>query len=100
MTPDTRGSIVEVAIALAMERSLTKVSFSGFEHGCDSVGLEGSGEEEDDLDSSEETRKMVVKRNRKGKKSGGFQSMGMYLMCFCQLWYVTIAPRLATISYC
>ena len=63
-----------------MERSLTKVSFSGFEHGCDSVGLEGSGEEEDDLDSSEETRKMVVKRNRKGKKSGGFQSMGMYFI--------------------
>lgn len=62
-----------------MEKTLTKFSVSGFEHGSDTVGLEGSGEEEDDLDNSEETRKMVVKRNRKGKKSGGFQSMGMMI---------------------
>ena len=28
--------------------------------------------------SGDETRRMVTQQNRKGKKSGGFQSMGMH----------------------
>lgn len=34
------------------------------------------GEEEAEM-SGDETRRMVAQQNRKGKKSGGFQSMGM-----------------------
>lgn len=59
-----------------METSLASVDFSVFE--------EEEGRDEDllnsyndsDSDSSDKTRRMVIKQNRKGKKSGGFQSMG------------------------
>ena len=36
-----------------------------------------SEEDEEGEMSGDETRRMVAQQNRKGKKSGGFQSMGM-----------------------
>lgn len=54
-----------------MEEGLAQVKFPGM--GEDS----GEGEGSEDGDSEfEATRAMVAKQNRKGKKSGGFQSMG------------------------
>jgi len=52
---------------------------------CGHMAMEESlGEFHDDCqDSSEdETRKMVAKQNRKGKKSGGFQAMGKKQITF------------------
>ncbi len=63
-----------------MEKSLASVDFTEFEG---NKALDKAVEIADDDSGSEscaETRKMVVKQNRKGKKSGGFQSMGV---CFC-----------------
>ncbi len=54
-----------------MEEAVASVCFPGM--GEVEVG-EGSGDEESE---SEATRAMVASQNRKGKKSGGFQSMGM-----------------------
>lgn len=69
-----------------MEKSLAKVSFSGFQHGVDSIELD----EDDPVNSSDDTKKMVAKRNRKGKKSGGFQSMGVFInsiACVVAIYY-------------
>ena len=54
-----------------MEKAIAKLSFTDF-------SAEKVDSEEDaasDVDAVE-TRMMVIKQNRKGKKSGGFQSMG------------------------
>lgn len=51
-----------------MEEGVAQVKFSG-------MGEVGAGKESDE-DEGEATRAMVVSQNRKGKKSGGFQSMG------------------------
>lgn len=67
-----------------MEKSVARVRFEDLDdcNGESSAseaepgrGVEenSSGEEESD----QETRKMVARQNRKGKKSGGFQSMGI-----------------------
>ena len=56
-----------------MEKSLASVSFSEFENEEEADRAE---ESDTGSESSQETRKMVLKQNRKGKKSGGFQSMG------------------------
>lgn len=49
-----------------MEAALAKVKFSGLE----------DGESDDASDEEMETRALVTERNKKAKKSGGFQSMG------------------------
>ena len=58
-----------------MEKALAKVRFGDLDAGGDG---ETSASEFEDSGSEEEreTRHMVTQRNRKGKKSGGFQSMG------------------------
>lgn len=50
-----------------METALAKVRFSGLE----------DGESHGASDEEKETRTLVTERNKKGKKSGGFQSMGL-----------------------
>lgn len=61
---------------VGMESALARVKFTGISAGGgdeDAVSeLEGSEEEEEER----ETRKLVAQQNRKGRKSGGFQSMG------------------------
>lgn len=57
---------------------MASVSFPG-------MGEAEVGEEEGEVSGGEdseceETRAMVASQNRKGKKSGGFQSMGMWKM--------------------
>lgn len=63
-----------------MEKTIAKLSFTDY---TDDYSAEendtDNGEEGADSDvGTEETRMMVAKQNRKGKKSGGFQSMGRY----------------------
>lgn len=54
-----------------MEEGIALAKFPG-------MGEAGKGEDSDDGNSEcEATRAMVAKQNRKGKKSGGFQSMGI-----------------------
>lgn len=49
-----------------MEAALAKVKFNGLE----------ADESDNASDEEKETRALVTERNKKGKKSGGFQSMG------------------------
>ena len=68
-----------------MEASIAAVSFPGMgEAGREEEGGDSGGEGSE----YEATRAMVASHNRKGKKSGGFQSMGMKLLwgvvCSCQ----------------
>ena len=68
-----------------MERALTRVRFEGLGEedsegtSASEMGSEGevSGEEEEEEEEEErrEARLLVTQQNRKGKKSGGFQSM-------------------------
>lgn len=55
-----------------MEEGIAQVKFPGMGE----VGVEEEEGSGDDEDECEATRAMVVSQNRKGKKSGGFQSMG------------------------
>lgn len=63
---------------IAMERALARVKFTGLGTGADDEDAvsepERSGGEEEE--EERETRKLVAQQNRKGRKSGGFQSMG------------------------
>ena len=52
-----------------MEEGVAQVRFPGM-----GEAEEGSGDGEDS--ECEATKAMVISQNRKGKKSGGFQSMG------------------------
>lgn len=73
---------------LAMEKSVARVRFEELDSGGDGESsaseaeLSGNvnewSEEEEGEMSGDETRRMVSQQNRKGKKSGGFQSMGMH----------------------
>lgn len=54
-----------------MEKAIAELNAKEF-----SEDQSGASSDEDDV-GSEETRLMVARQNRKGKKSGGFQSMGM-----------------------
>lgn len=56
------------------ESSASEAEMSGNVNDCS----EGEDEEEGEM-SGDETRRMVTQQNRKGKKSGGFQSMGIHL---------------------
>ena len=73
-----------------MEKSVARVSFEDLDGGdAESSTSEAeqdrsthaySDEEDEDAEmSGDETRRMVAQQNRKGKKSGGFQSMGRWL---------------------
>lgn len=77
-----------------MEKSVAKVRFEGLDNGdgeSSASEAELSGREdawsEDEEGSGDETRRMIAQQNRKGKKSGGFQSMGIYrtdgVSCVC-----------------
>ena len=73
---------------LAIEKSVARVRFEEMDSGGDGESsaseAELSGivnnwsEEEEGEMSGDETRRMVTQQNRKGKKSGGFQSMGTH----------------------
>ena len=52
-----------------MESEVARVRFSG-------MGEEGASADEGEGSECESTKAMVASQNRKGKKSGGFQSMG------------------------
>ncbi len=67
-----------------MEKCLASVDFSEFGHGKSLDGGVVIDDNDSGAESCEETRKMVLKQNRKGKKSGGFQSMGKLLISVCQ----------------
>lgn len=69
-----------------MEKSLASVDFSEFEGKESPNKVIEVAEDDSGSESCEETRKMVLKQNRKGKKSGGFQSMGV-CVCVCQRLY-------------
>ena len=68
-----------------MEETLVKLKFPGMGRG---IGVEvrdgtGDGTVESHIEESSEseiTRAMVANHNRKGKKSGGFQSMGQCVL--------------------
>ena len=70
-----------------MEKSIARVRFEELDSGSDGESsaseaeLSGNvndwNEEEGEL-SGDETRRMITQQNRKGKKSGGFQSMGTH----------------------
>lgn len=71
-----------------MEKSIARVRFEELDSGCDGESSASEAElsgnvndwsEEEGEMSGDETRRMVTQQNRKGKKSGGFQSMGMQL---------------------
>lgn len=56
-----------------MEEGIALAKFSG-------MGEESGGEDSDaEASEGEATRARVTEQNRKGKKSGGFQSMGRWL---------------------
>ena len=59
-----------------MEESVAAVCFPGMGEVEGEEAGGGSGGEESECEA---TRAMVASQNRKGKKSGGFQSMGMEL---------------------
>ena len=60
-----------------MEKALAKVRFEGLSGGVETSESEGElGGGGSSSDEVEETRVLVARQNRKGKKSGGFQSMG------------------------
>lgn len=69
-----------------MEKSVARVRFGELDSGSDgessasevelSDNVHEWSEEEGEM-SGDETRRMVTQQNRKGKKSGGFQSMGI-----------------------
>ena len=71
-----------------MEKSVARVRFGELDSSGDGESsapeaeLSGNvhewSEEEGEM-SGDETRRMVTQQNRKGKKSGGFQSMGITL---------------------
>ena len=70
-----------------MERSVARVRFEELDSGGDGESSASEAElgsnvtnwsEEEDEMSGDETRRMLTQQNRKGKKSGGFQSMGVY----------------------
>ena len=58
-----------------MEKALARIKFEGLDsrEETSASDLEGYGSEEEE---ERQTRQLVVQQNRKGKKSGGFQSMG------------------------
>ena len=56
-------------LLLEMESELAQVKFPG-------MGEEGAGADDDEGSECEATKAMVASQNRKGRKSGGFQSMG------------------------
>ena len=70
-----------------MEKSIARVRFEELDSGGDGESSASEAElsgivndwskEEGEL-SGDETRRMVTQQNRKGKKSGGFQSMGTH----------------------
>lgn len=53
-----------------MEEAVAQVKFPGMGE------VEGGQDSGSDGDEGEATRAMVTSQNRKGRKSGGFQSMG------------------------
>ena len=62
---------------------MARVRFEVVDDGCEESSaseaeLSGRADvsSDEEEESSDETRKMVAQQNRKGKKSGGFQSMG------------------------
>ena len=59
-----------------MEKTLSRLAFEGLDAGEESYisDLDGSGSEEGE--EERETRLLVALQSRKGKRSGGFQSMG------------------------
>lgn len=65
-----------------MERALTRVKFEGLEEedsegtSASEMGSEGEVSEGEEEEERREARLLVSQQNRKGKKSGGFQSMG------------------------
>ena len=69
---------------IEMEKCLASVDFSEFGHDKSLDGGVVIDDNDSGAESCEETRKMVLKQNRKGKKSGGFQSMGKLLISVCQ----------------
>ena len=60
-----------------MEKTLTKIKFEDLDsrEETSASDLEGYGSEDEE---ERQTRQLVVQQNRKGKKSGGFQSMGKF----------------------
>ena len=59
-----------------MERAVAKVTFEGIEAGGDTSASETEAGGSSGSEEERETRLMVTRQNKKGKKSGGFQSMG------------------------
>lgn len=56
---------------------MARVKFEGFDDGEETSASEAvTSEEEGEEEEEREVRELVMRRNRKGKKSGGFQSMG------------------------
>ena len=85
-------------IYAGMEKALTKIKFEDLDsrEETSASDLEGYGSEEEE---ERQTRQLVVQQNRKGKKSGGFQSMGKLFLssinydkcvCMLQVWLYTV----------
>lgn len=72
-------------LTVRMEKALAKVKFEGLDAGGDTSASEFEEEGNSGSEEERETRLLVTKQNRKGKKSGGFQSMGA-LAIFWNSW--------------
>ncbi len=57
-----------------MEKAVARVKFEGLDGGDETSASEVESSESEE--EEREVRELVMKHNRKGKKSGGFQSMG------------------------
>ncbi len=67
-----------------MEEEVSRAQFPGM---GEAEGGEGFADEDSE---GEDTKAMVVRQNRKGKKSGGFQSMGKLQKCVCRILSVAL----------
>ena len=87
------------SIELEMEKCLASVDFSEFGHDKSLDRGVVIDDNDSGSESCEETRKMVLKQNRKGKKSGGFQSMGKCVSVRLQEVNIIYSVLISGLSY-
>ena len=80
-----------------MEKSVARIRFELDEGGEESSSSEAelsgrvdASSDDEEVESGDETRKMVAQQNRKGKKSGGFQSMGTPNTVYCKVYAIFV----------
>lgn len=95
----TAPHVAYASIELEMEKCLASVDFSEFGHDKSLDRGVVIDDNDSGSESCEETRKMVLKQNRKGKKSGGFQSMGKCVSVRLQEVNIIYSVLISGLSY-